>query len=57
MKRWKQKYAFIKIIIQMKMCFYKKKKKWDLPIDYQTGSCHGGKKDGEGEHKGRVKKW
>lgn len=21
------------------------KKKWDLPIDYQTGSCHGKKQD------------
>jgi hypothetical protein len=39
----------------------KKKKKGrkdrDLPIDYQTGSCHGGNKnDGEREHKGRIKK-
>lgn len=41
----------------MKMCFYKKKKKRrDLPIDYQTGSCHGGKKDGEGEHKEYIRK-
>ena len=32
-------------------------KKRNLPTDYQTGSCHGGKrKDDEGEHKGKIKK-
>lgn len=55
---WKdenKKGTFTQIIIQIKVCFYKKKKK-DLPIDYQTGSCHGEKKKDD-EHRGRVKKW
>lgn len=33
-----------------------KQKTSDLPTDYQTGSCHGKKKDDEGEHMGRVEK-
>lgn len=44
---WKdenKKGTFTQIIIQIKVCFYEKKKKKDLPIDYQTGSCHGEKK-------------
>lgn len=57
---WKdenKKGTFTQIIIQIKVCFYEKKKKKDLPIDYQTGSCHGEKKKKDDEHRGRVKKW
>lgn len=56
---WKdenKKGTFTQIIIQIKVCFYEKKKKRTYPLTTKLDHAMEKKKKDD-EHRGRVKKW